>query len=190
MSATARERIRSMLTGGDRRSIGLANEVADLVGRRPRQLPHLIECLWDPDSLVRMRAADAAEKLSRDNAVLMQSYKGPLLGLLAEETQQEVRWHLASIVPRLRLTRCECRRVAEILRLYLGDRSSIVKTFSMQGLADLISQNASLRPTVLELLRSLSRTGTPAMRARGRILLRRLEPGNSGPELRFRTLKK
>jgi hypothetical protein len=67
------------------------------------------------------------------------------------------------------------RRAAEILRLYLADRSSIVKTFAMQGLADLISQDASLRPMVLGLLRSLSRTGTPAMRARGRILLRRLE---------------
>jgi hypothetical protein len=100
---------------------------------------------------------------------------------LAEATQQEMRWHPASIVPRLQLTRSECRRVAGILRQYLTDRSSIVKTFAMQGLADLISRDsikhdASLRPMVLELLRSLSRTGTPAMRARGRILLRRLEP--------------
>jgi len=48
----------------------------------------------------------------------------------------------------------------------------------MQGLADLTSQDASLRPMVLELLRSLARTGTPAMRARGRILLHRLEPNS------------
>jgi hypothetical protein len=165
-----------MLTGGDRRSIGRADEVADLVGRRPKQVPQLIECLWDADGLVRMRAADAAEKLSRDKAFLLQRYKEPLLGLLAEATQQEVRWHLAVIVPRLQLTRSECRRVSEVLRQYLEDRSSIVKTFAMQGLADLISRDSSLRPTVLELLRSLSRTGTPAMRARGRILLHRLEP--------------
>jgi hypothetical protein len=105
----------------------------------------------------------------------MQRYKGPLIGLLAEATQQEVRWHLAVIIPRLELTRSDCRRVAGILRQYLADRSSIVKTSAMQGLADLLSQNQSLRPTVLELLRSLSRTGTPAMRARGRILLRRLD---------------
>jgi hypothetical protein len=168
-----------MLVGGDRRSIGRADEVADLVGRQPKQVPQLIECLWDADALVRMRAADAAEKLSRDKAVLLQRFKAPLLGLLAnltKETQQEVRWHLAVILPRLQLTRSECRRVSEILRQYLEDRSSIVRTCAMQGLADLISQDASLRPMVLELLRSLSRTGTPAMRARGRILLRRLEP--------------
>jgi hypothetical protein len=164
-----------MLTGGDRRSIGRADEIADLVHCRPKHLPELIKCLWDPDPLVRMRAADAAEKVSRDKAILMQRYKGPLIGLLAEATQQEVRWHLAVIIPRLELTRSDCRRVAGILRQYLADRSSIVKTSAMQGLADLLSQNQSLRPTVLELLRSLSRTGTPAMRARGRILLRRLD---------------
>jgi hypothetical protein len=165
-----------MLIGGDRRSIGRADEVADLVRRQSKQVPHLIDCLWDADALVSMRAADAAEKLSRGEAVLLQRFKGPLLGLMAEATQQELRWHLAAIIPRLRLTRSECRRVSGILRQYLDDRSSIVKTCAMQGLADLISQDAPLRPMVVELIRSLSRTGTPAMRARGRILLRRLEP--------------
>jgi hypothetical protein len=165
-----------MLTGGDRRSIGRADEVADLVRCQPKHLPELIKCLWDPDLLVRMRAADAAEKVSRDKAILMQRYQGPLIGLLAEATQQEVRWHLAVIIPRLELTRSDCRRVAGILRQYLADRSSIVKTSAMQGLADLIGHDASLRPMVLDLFRSLSRTGTPAMRARGRILLHRLDP--------------
>jgi hypothetical protein len=168
-----------MLMGGDRRSIGRADEVADLVGRQPKQVPQLIECLWDPDALVSMRAGDAAEKLSRDEAVLLQRFKEPLLGLMAEATQQEMRWHLAVIIPRLRLTHSECRRVSGILRKYLDDRSSIVRTCAMQGLADLISQDGSVRPMVVELIRSLSRTGTPAMRARGRILLRRLEPGSS-----------
>jgi len=90
-----------MLTGGDRRSIGMADDVAALVRRQPKRVPHLIECLWEPDAVLRMRAADAVEKLSRDKAVLLQRYKGPLLGLLAEATQQELRWHLAVIVPRL-----------------------------------------------------------------------------------------
>jgi hypothetical protein len=45
----------------------------------------------------------------------------------------------------------------------------------MQGLAGLGRQNPSLLPEVLDLLRILTRSGTPAMRARGRILLRGLE---------------
>jgi hypothetical protein len=163
-----------MLTGGDRRSIGRANEVVDLVSLHPKKAALLIECLWDPDSLVRMRAADAAEKISRDQIGLLGSYKASLLGLLAETTQQEVRWHLAVMVPRLKLTPAECRRVAEVLQGYLEDRSSIVRTCAMQGLCDLTRQNASLGPMVLDLLRSLTRTGTPAMQARARILLAQL----------------
>jgi hypothetical protein len=174
ITPTAKETIRSILAGGDRRSIGRANEVVDLVKLQPKKFGALLGCLWDPNSLVRMRAADAAEKISRGQAVLLQRYKAPLLELLAETTQPEMRWHLAVMVPRLKLTRAECRSVAEALQRYLEDRSSIVKTFAMQGLSDLTRQNASLRPIVLDLLRSLTRTGTPAMRARGRILLDQL----------------
>jgi hypothetical protein len=78
------------------------------------------------------------------------------------------------ILPRLQLTASECRRVA-ILQSYLADKSSIVKTFAMQGLIDLTGQCASSRPTVIDLIRTLTRTGTPAMRARGRKLLQKLE---------------
>jgi hypothetical protein len=45
----------------------------------------------------------------------------------------------------------------------------------MQGLADLTRHDPSLLPEVLDMLRILSRSGTPAMRARGRILLKKLE---------------
>jgi hypothetical protein len=168
-----------MLAGGDRRSIGRANEVVVLAMQRPTCVAWLIECLWDADERVRMRAADAAEKISRDRIGLLEPYKAPLLGLLAETAQQEMRWHLAVMVPRLKLRSAECRRVAEILQRYLEDRSSIVRTCAMQGLSDLTLQDASLRPMVFDLLRSLTRTGTPAMRARGRILLAQRQPGNS-----------
>ncbi len=165
-----------MLTGGDRRSIGRSNDIVELVRLYPKKAPQLISHLWDSDPRVRMRAADALEKISREQPARLQAYKAELLGLLAETTQQEMRWHLAVVVPRLRLTAAECARVAGLLQGYLDDRSSIVKTLAMQGLSDLTRQNAALRPMVLELVRSRARTGTPAMRARGRILLQQLEP--------------
>jgi hypothetical protein len=79
------------------------------------------------------------------------------------------------MVPRIPLTVAECRRVAGILESCLEDRSSIVKTCALQGLADLARQDASLLPEVIDLLRVHSRSGTPAMRARGRMLLKQLE---------------
>ena len=84
------------------------------------------------------------------------------------------------MIPRLRLTAAECARAAVVLQGWLEDSSSIVKTFAMQGLADLAVQETSMQPMVLDMLRTLSRSGTPAMRARGRILLKRMERGQVG----------
>jgi hypothetical protein len=78
-------------------------------------------------------------------------------------------------LPRLQLTDLEYRRVADILQSYLVDKRSIVKTFAMQGLADLTGQCPFLHPTVIDLIRTHARTGIPAVRARGRKLLQKLE---------------
>jgi hypothetical protein len=54
----------SILQGGDRRSLGRANQVAALVLGQPKRFPELLECMWCDDPVVRMRAADAAERIS------------------------------------------------------------------------------------------------------------------------------
>jgi hypothetical protein len=168
--------IHAMLTEGRQGlSIGRAREVAALVLAKSKVVSRLIECLWDPDPGIANRAADALERASYHLPSVLKSWKAPLLGLLAEATQNKLRWNLALIVPRLNLTVPECRRAAATLQAYLEDKSSIVKTCAMQGFADLTRQDASLQPMVLDMLRILARTGTPAMRARGRMLLRQLE---------------
>ncbi len=57
-----RQAIAAMLKGGDRRSIGKSDQIARLVLSEPGRFPDLFKCLWDEDPVVRMRAADAAEK--------------------------------------------------------------------------------------------------------------------------------
>jgi hypothetical protein len=119
-----------------------------------------------------MQAADAAEKVSAQKPRLLDSYKAELLRLLAEEEQIEVRWHLAAMVTRLRLAPHERHRAAEALLRYLDDRSSIVKTFALQALSDLAQADATLRPRVKQLLEESLQSGTPAMKARARNLLK------------------
>ena len=165
----------SELTGGDRRSIGRSNELAAQAAKSAATFAQVIEALWHEQPVVRMRAADAAEKTSAQNPRLLAPYKAELLGLLDEASQQELRWHLAQIVPRLDLTRAERQRAAAALRQYLGDRSSIVKTFALQALSDLAEKDEALRSEVLELIRGATKTGTAAMRARGRMLLRKID---------------
>lgn len=176
----SREAIRTLLTGGDLRSIGRANEVVAILRAQPARFEDVIRLLRDGDDpVVRMRAADAAEKASRLDPLLIQPYKRDLLALLAESVQKEIRWHLAQMIPRLRLTAAELRSATRSLQLYLTDRSSIVKTCAMQALSDLALQNRNrigrLGIAITDQIRILARTGTPAMRARGKILLRKLE---------------
>jgi len=167
--------ILARLEGGNRRTIGRSDEVAATVADNPRLFPRLISGLWSEDPLVRMRAADAAEKVTRTNRKLLLPYKKELLGLMADAKEQELRWHLAVMIPRLPLNAAEQLRAISILNSYLEDRSSIVRTFALQGLADLAQADSGIRPTVIELLREAVRSGTPAMKARSRKLLLQLE---------------
>jgi hypothetical protein len=163
-----------LLERGDRRSIGRSNEVVNSVLEHPDRFRELIACLWSGDAVVRMRAADAAEKVSAQRPELLKPFKAELLGLLIETSEQELRWHLAQMIPRLHLNSAERLRASVTLRGFLNDHSSIVKTFSMQALANLAWNDARLRFEIRSLIEELVRTGTPAMKARGRKLLKRL----------------
>jgi hypothetical protein len=167
-----RQAIAAMLKGGDRRSLGKANQIAKLVLSEPKLFVELIQCLWDEDPIVRMRAADATEKVTVKRPELLNPHKQELLGLLAEAKQIELRWHLALMAPRLTLTTLERQSAAASLQHYLEDRSSIVKTFALQGLADLARRDAGLRELARQAIEESLRTGTAAMKARARILIK------------------
>ncbi len=169
------QQIAVLLRGSDRRSIGRSNDVVKLILRVPSRFAELVQCLWSDDPIVRMRAADATEKASAVKPGLLKPCKAELLGLLAEAEQIELRWHLARIVPRLSLTQAERGRALEALQLYLEDQSSIVRTFALQALADLSRGEAGIRLRVREILEESVATGTAAMKARARKLLRELK---------------
>lgn len=163
------------LTGSDRRSIGRSDEVVAEVLADPSRFPLVFEGLLHDDPLIRMRAADAVEKITARHPDYLQPYKNQLIKQVARINQQEVRWHVAQMLPRLQWSEAERTQVVEILLAYLNDASNIVKTFAMQALADLAEQDTSLRPQVIPLLEELTQSGSPAMQSRGRKLLRRLD---------------
>lgn len=164
----------SRLTGGDRRSIGRSNEVVAAVLGDPSLFGVLFSGLWSSDPLIRMRTADALEKITVKHPEWLQPYKEQLIGQVAQSQEQEVRWHMAQMFPRLQTNQEERAAMVGILLDYLGDRSRIVRTFAMQALADLAEQDADLRPEVIRVLEERTRTGSLAMQSRGRKLLRQL----------------
>lgn len=163
------------LEGGDRRSIGRVEDVVREVLGDPDLFGMLFDGMSHPDPLVRMRSADAVEKLTAYRPEWLAPYKHRLLRQVARCEQQEVRWHVAQLFSRVKWTPRERRSVVNVLTGYLSDQSKIVKTFSMQALADIALQDAELRPGILCQLEALTRTGSPAMRSRGRKLLAQLK---------------
>jgi hypothetical protein len=121
-----------------------------------------------------LRAADALEKITAQRAAILQPFKRKLLAIAARSDQQEVRRHAALMIPRNDLFARERAVARAILLDYLRDRSSIVKTLAMQGLAGLASTESPLQAKILPWPEELTEIGTPAMRARGRTLLRHL----------------
>jgi hypothetical protein len=169
-----KQAVLQMLEGGDRRSIGCSNQVVAIIRRQPALFPALIDGMHHDDEVVRMRAADAVEKLTVTNPEWLRPFKVQLIKLAAKAKQQELRWHCAQILPRLELSRRDRVIVVAVFRRYLQDQSRIVKTFAMQGLADLAMQDPRLLVPVRRLVSSLMRTGSPSMKSRGRKLLLKL----------------
>ena len=104
MKADSKADVLRKLGGGDRRSIGRVDEVVAHVLAEPELFEALFDGLSVADPLVRMRAADAVEKITAKHADWLKPYKRRLLGPVAAIEQQEVRWHVAQLLPRLALT--------------------------------------------------------------------------------------
>jgi hypothetical protein len=168
-------RVVATLTGGDRRSIGRANRVAALAARDPVLLEMLFRTMlgegpYGADPCVRLRCADAAEKATNGRPLLLRPFRTALFRA-GGSSEAEVRWHVAQMLPRLNLTRHGRARVATVLRRYLDDDSRIVRACAVEGLAQLAHTGPELHAEVLRLIRSLSQTGSPAVRARARRML-------------------
>ncbi len=162
------------LKGGDLRSIGRSEEVVQDILQNPDLFSEVFEGMLNDDPIVRMRSADAVEKVSLKHPEYLHPYKRVLIEEIAKIEQQEVKWHVAQMLPRLNLNSKERPVVFDILLKYLDDRSRIVKTFSMQALADLAEKDITLRPKVIQILEDLIRTGSPAMKSRGKKLITKL----------------
>src|SRR5579862_448398 len=111
-------RILRKMKGGDRRSIGKSGEVVKAVLKTPALFADLIEGFYDSDPVIRMRAADAIEKSTRQNTLLLQPWKRLLLEQISNLEDIEMRWHIAQLIPRLSLTGREQALAVQILMGY------------------------------------------------------------------------
>jgi len=168
------------LSGGDRRSVGESDRAASSVLENPKLIGVLFEGLESSDPVLRMRCADAIEKVTASHPERLVPFKKIILNRLSKVEQQEVRWHVAPVLARLLLTKTEENTVVNLLLSYTNDRSSIVKTKSMLVLADITLRSSRLLPAITQHIKELAVIGTPAMKARSNKLLKVMAKASHG----------
>ena len=163
------------LRGGDLRSIGRANEVTHEVEKNSTLFAAVFSGLYDSDPVVRMRSADVIEKVTKNKPELLSGYTSQVMSILASAEQQEICWHMAQISPRLNCTESEETELIKSLKNLLLHKSKIVRVSAMDSLSTLAERNSSILTEVIEIIKLQKETGSPAVQARGRKLLQRLE---------------
>lgn len=167
--------IREVLSGGDLRSVGHVDEVVEFVGNDPDRFSELMTGLIDARPVVRMRSADAIEKVTRRHPNLLQVYQASLFQQLHIATQQEVRWHLAQLMPRITWTEDEVADIVHVLTDWIAtETSAIVIVNSLQAIFDLSAVHSRFRDDLKTLLESQLETGSPAVKSRSKKLLKKL----------------
>lgn len=168
-------KIQKLLKKGDLRTTGKSGEVVKLALSNPSIFKDIVNAILSDDPGIRMRASDAAKKITHIHSEWLYPYKKLFLDKISKINQQEVRWHTAQMLPRLQLTKIERKKVFALLLTYLEDNSRIVKTSAMQALADIAIQDNAYLDQVQRILSSLIKKGSPAMKTRGKRFLEVLE---------------
>lgn len=164
------------LKGGDLRSLGRAEEVVQDILKNPALFREVFEGMLKDNPVVRMRSADALEKVSSKYPEYLQPYKDRLIKEVSKIKQQEVRWHVAQMFSYLEVSYQEKDEIIEKLFSWLDSQESkIVKVCAMQTLVDFAEKDENIKPKIERKIKEIIKNGSPAMVSRGRKLIKKLK---------------
>ncbi|NLM38332.1 MAG: hypothetical protein GX202_09445 [Firmicutes bacterium] len=169
-------RILDKLKGGDRRSVGKANEVVAEVMKEPALFGEVFMGMKSDDPVLRMRAADVIEKVAKVHPEYLRPFKKEIINEIARIEQQEVQWHVALFFTYLELTDQERTSVIEILLSWLEkSKSKIVQANALEALVRIGGQDEQYRDRITRILEKAIATGSPALVARAKKLFGKLK---------------
>lgn len=163
-----------LLDGGDLRSLEKSSELIREITTQ-KDFDRLFKFVFSGNRLVAMRAIDIVEKLLATKPLYIQSHKKEMFALIKANQHKEIKWHLALILPRIKLNKKEIGLVWQYLTAWSLDtfNSKIVRVNSVQGLFDLLKQEPLLKQDFLLTMQELEREQVPSINARIRILLKK-----------------
>lgn len=133
-----------MLSGGDLRSEGDSDKVAQLIIDNNKLIHDLKMGLKHNDKLIRGRVCMTMEIISRTHPELINDLTQDLINLASKDTTPQIRWHIAEIIPNINLSLKEKNDFLKIMFKYLDDNSKIVKYCAIQAIGYLVNDNNDL----------------------------------------------
>lgn len=156
------------LAGGDIRSDGEANRVADLVAENPGLVDDLTQGLLSTDGVVRARTSHALERLSRSKPELFANYLPLFIRTGKKDREPTVRWHIAMLLGNLTLLRDQKNTITSTLLHMLDDESVFVKSWTIVSLCLIAREYPDKRGRILKRIAPLKEDRSAAIRARAR----------------------
>lgn len=145
-----------LAVGGKSNSLGNVNEIIRKVLKDKTLIDELYSCMFSTDPWVRMRAADAFEKVCREHPEWIEPYVSRIQTELADTSQQaSIQWHLAQIYPQVALTAEQKQNALSWLTNLLSSSEIdwIVAANSMKALAYFTHSGDYSRKELVGLLR-------------------------------------
>jgi hypothetical protein len=170
----ASPQLRSLLAGGDRRSIAQSNQARAVVEKDPDLVGELVALADDPDPLVAQRALDLLEKLAHDHTDWIEPHKAVFLGPLADSGRWEIRLQIVRALPLFQWDVAERGRVEQILLQNVAQPQTFLRAWALTGLAAMAASQPALLPVVQLHLRAFERSSSKALQARARQIRERL----------------
>ena len=159
----------------------MSDDLISAVVRDPQQFGDLFEAMLHEDPIVRGRAANAVDELSRNRPDLLAPYRKRLIDEVGQVEQPEVRRRVALMLSRIRLDPKERSRAVALLERYLHDKSVSLVLASIETLVDFSQEDRHLRKRVTSIVERMAKRGTPSMQTRAKKLLMRLQKQTSAP---------
>jgi len=153
------------------RTTGSTNELVPTIINSPSLIRALIEYIDSKDGGLAMRSADTLQKVFAKRPDLLEPYKQQIFNTLLTSNQKEVKWHISQILPSFELNKDETEQAVQIWKNdFNNSKSSIVRVAALQAIFEISKKDNSYTKLYLKTLQSALEQGTPAMKARARIL--------------------
>ena len=157
---------------------GTVGQLNNFLEENPGTFPAMFrEMLVNPKAEVRLRMGNAVEKAARKNSALLLPFKPEILSAAEVRQEPEIIWHIVLLLGYLDLKEDDLALAVNKLYEWLDTvDNKFVKVNCLQTLSALALQHDWLKPEVIETLKSALESESSAIKARARILLKKLEP--------------